>query len=312
MSETSTLSSAALLQQRLWGADPEAWRLHSEPHTAPLFEAALAAASIVPGTRLLDIACGTGMLLALAAERGARVTGLDVSPGMLQLAAEQAPSAELVLADLQSLPFADETFDVVTGINAFVFAEDSRRAITEAARVLAPGGRLVVGMFAEPERSQSTAIHDAMTELSPPERAAEHEPYALSAPGNLEVALEAAGLQLVGAAEVELDWYYEEVEHAVLGLSTSGGGTRAVEDVGIDAVRSTIRTALVPFTDATTGTVTLHNTFRWVGALKPPAGLDELDHRTAAGLDELDHRTAAGLDELDHRTAAGLDELDHR
>lgn len=267
MTEFATLSPAALVQQRLWSADPEAWKLYSEPHTAPLFEAALAAASVGPGTRLLDVACGTGLLLALAAERGAVTTGLDVSPGMLRVAAEQAPSAELRLGDLQTLPFDDGLFDVVTGINAFAFAEDPRIALAEAARVLAPGGRVVVGMFAEPERSQSTAIHDAMTTLGPPDRAAEHAPYALSAPGNLETALQEAGLRLDDAGEVELDWHYDEVEHAVIGLSMSGGGTRAVEDVGLDAVREAIRAALVPFTDQA-GAVTMHNTFRWVGAEK--------------------------------------------
>lgn len=268
MSEAVTLSAAALVQQRLWSADAEAWRRYSEPHTAPLFEAVLAAAELGPGVRVLDVACGTGLLLALAAQRGAEVSGLDVSAEMLHVAAEQVPIAALQLGDLQRLPYGDASFDVVTAVNAFAFAEDPREAIVDAARVLASGGRLVVGMFAEPERSQSTVIHEAMTRLSPPDRAAEHAPYALSAPGNLEAAIEAAGLQLAQAGEVHLDWHYDEVEHAVLGLSMSGGGTRAAEDVGLGAVRAAIRRALAPFTDEASGAVTLHNTFRWLSARK--------------------------------------------
>ena len=99
MSASAVLSAAALVQQRLWSADAEAWRLYSEPHTAPLFDAVLAAAEVGPGVRVLDVACGTGMLLALAAERGAEVSGLelnlahDVQPPELRAALGVAPGA---------------------------------------------------------------------------------------------------------------------------------------------------------------------------------------------------------------------------
>ncbi len=80
-------------------------------------------------------------------------------------------------------------FDAVTGINAFQFAGDPRQALREAARVTRPGGRVVASLFAASERSQGTVAHEAMSALVPPEQAADHAPYALSAPGNLESAL---------------------------------------------------------------------------------------------------------------------------
>ena len=125
-------------------------------------------------------------------------------------------------------------------------------------------------MFAEPERSESTAVHLAMAALSPPARDADHAPYALSAPGNLETALAAAGLDLSGAGEVPLSWQYASVADAVRGLLSSAGATRAVEDVGEQAVRATIESALAPFT-ATDGAVTMRNVFRWVAARRPDA-----------------------------------------
>jgi SAM-dependent methyltransferase len=261
-----TLSESALLQQRLWSADPEAWALYSEPHNRPLFEAVLDAARVGPGTTLLDVGCGSGLTLQLAAARGAIVSGIDVSPGLLAIAGDRLPRADLRLLDLQRLPWPDDSFDAVTGINAFAFAEDPVAAIGEAARVCRAGGRVVVGMFAEPERNESTAIHEAMTALSPPARAAEHEPYALSAPGNLEAALAAAGLTIESTGEVPVDWVYDEVAYAVRGLRGSGGGTRAVEDVGADAVGAAIEAALVPFTGPD-GRIVMHNLFRWVSAL---------------------------------------------
>jgi SAM-dependent methyltransferase len=267
--EHAALSDAALLQRRLWDADPEGWALYSEPHNVPLFTAVLDAAGVGAATRLLDVGCGTGRTLQLAAERGAILTGIDIAPGLLGIAAGRLPDADLRLGDLQVLPFANDSFDAVTGINAFQFAVDPLAAIADAARVLVPGGRLAIGMFAEPERAESTAVHVAMSALSPPARASDHAPYALSAPGNLEAALEHAGLAIGASGEVECQWSYSEVASAVRGLMGSAGGTRAIEDAGADAVRLAIEGALVPFTDPTTGAVLMTNTFRWIAGVKP-------------------------------------------
>ena len=260
--------ATALLQRRLWGSDPVGWALFAEPHNAPLFEAVLDAAQVRPGTRLLDVGCGTGGALELAHDRGAIVAGIDVTPGLLAIAAQRLPDADLWCGDLSELPFPDADFDAVIGINAFQFAGDPKAALVEAARVTKPGGVVAVGMFAEPERCESTAIHLAMAALSPPARDADHAPYALSAPGNLEAAMTAAGLQLSGAGEVPLSWHYASVADAVRGLLSSAGATRAVEDVGEPAVRATIEAALAPFT-AADGSVTMRNVFRWVSAQRP-------------------------------------------
>ena len=65
------LSAAAQVQRRLWGTDPRAWAELAEAHNQPLFEAVLHAAGAGPGTRLLDVGCGSGLTLVLAEERGA-------------------------------------------------------------------------------------------------------------------------------------------------------------------------------------------------------------------------------------------------
>jgi SAM-dependent methyltransferase len=86
------------------GSDPTGWARFAEPHTRLLFEAVLAATLVTAGTRLLDAGCGSGLLLELAAARGAIVTGLDVSPGLLAAGRDRVPDAELWLGDLQELP----------------------------------------------------------------------------------------------------------------------------------------------------------------------------------------------------------------
>lgn len=261
-----TISAAAAVQRRHWGTDPVAWAELSEPHNGPLFEAALDAAEVGAGTRLLDVGCGTGMLLTLAAGRGARPSGIDVTPELLAIARRRLPEADLREGDMESLPWDDEAFDAVTGVNAFQFAGDPGRALAEAARVLAPGGALVASLFAAPERSEGTAVHEAMASLSPPRKETEHAPYSLSEPGRLEAQMERVGLAVVAEGEVGCVWRYASIEDAVRAMAGSGGGARAVADAGLDAVRQKITPVLWRFRDEVDGSVSLRNTFRWVAA----------------------------------------------
>lgn len=92
----------------------------------------------------LDVACGTGRHMAHLAGRGHTVIGTDVSPGMLAVAREKLPDAELHLADMHALPVADASIDtVVTGL-ALNHVPDLAPVFAEFARVLRPGGHLVV------------------------------------------------------------------------------------------------------------------------------------------------------------------------
>src|SRR5580692_9846206 len=272
------LSAAAHVKRRLWGTDPRAWAELAEAHNQPLFEAVLAAAKVTRRTRLLDVGCGSGLTLVLAQERGAIPAGLDVSPGLLQIARDRLPDADLRAGDMEYLPFGDATFDAVTGVNAFQFAGNPQKALREVARVTRPGGRVVASLFAAPERSQGTVVHEAMNTLIPPGHAADHAPYSLSAPGHLEAALADAGLDLAGHGEVLCHWRYQTMDEAVKALLCSAGGARAIEAAGRDAVRDVLRRALGPFQDPQTGVVTLANTFRWVAARRPswPAGQHDL------------------------------------
>ena len=259
------LSAAALAQQALWGTDPDGWAEVAEPLNRRLFEAMLDATAVGAGTRLLDVGCGSGLALSLAAARGAVVAGLDVSPGLLDVARRRLPDADLRLGDLDELPYAEATFAVVLGINSFQFAADPVAALTGAGRVVEPGGMVAVSLFAEPERCQSTAVHIALSGLSPPVRREAHQPYALSAPGGLERALTAAGLVVGVSAEVPVDWAYRDADAAVRGLLSSGGGARAIQDSGRAAAAEAVRRAVQPFTQPD-GRILMHNVFRYVVA----------------------------------------------
>jgi SAM-dependent methyltransferase len=248
-------------QRSLWGRRPEDWSQLAEPQNTGLFADVLAAAGVGAGTDLLDVGCGSGLALSMAAALGARCSGIDISPALLAVAFERVPGADLREGGLDVLPFADAAFDVVLAVNALQFAFDPGAALGDVARVLRPGGRLALGQFAAPERCESTALHHAMEALIPAGRQEDHAPYALSAPGTLEAALRQAGLTVMLDREQPGDWRYADLDRALRGLLGSAGGARAVGIVGEERVRAAVTDGLAPFRDAE-GAYVMHNHFR--------------------------------------------------
>lgn len=102
-----------------------------------------------PGTRILDVACGTGVVTHQIAEHGGKtgqIVGYDINPEMLAIAqAKQSnTSIEWQLGDASRLPFQDESFDIVTCQFGLMFFEDRATNLREMYRVLAPGGQLAI------------------------------------------------------------------------------------------------------------------------------------------------------------------------
>ncbi|AHH97889.1 hypothetical protein GCM10010174_29650 [Kutzneria viridogrisea] len=100
-------------------------------------------ADIPPG-EALDAACGTGRHARHLVELGHRVTGVDLTPEMLDVARESVPQAQFTEGDLCELPFGEDSFDLVVSGLAVAHVAELDKAISELARVLRPGGRLVI------------------------------------------------------------------------------------------------------------------------------------------------------------------------
>jgi demethylmenaquinone methyltransferase/2-methoxy-6-polyprenyl-1,4-benzoquinol methylase len=109
-------------------------------------------AQVKPGDRVLDVATGTGDLALELARRGAEVVGCDFSESMLELARRKAPEVRFEWADALALPYDDGEFAAATvGFGARNFS-DLERGLTEMARVVRPGGRVVVLEITTPQR----------------------------------------------------------------------------------------------------------------------------------------------------------------
>jgi SAM-dependent methyltransferase len=122
---------------------------------APWAERVADAAALAPGERVLDVACGTGVLARAAARRtspGGTVTGVDINQGMLAVARRIAPEIDWRLGRAEALPFESGVFDVVVSQFGMMFFEDRAAAAREMLRVLRPGGRLAIAVWDALER----------------------------------------------------------------------------------------------------------------------------------------------------------------
>ncbi|NIR89273.1 MAG: methyltransferase domain-containing protein [Gammaproteobacteria bacterium] len=125
-------------------------RLLAPPIFEPWTHRVADAAGIRAGQRVLDVACGTGVLTRTVAQRvvpEGSVVGLDPNPGMLAVARRIAPQIEWRQGEAESLPYPDDSFDAVVSQFGLMFFTDRVAALREMMRVLAPEGRLAVAVF---------------------------------------------------------------------------------------------------------------------------------------------------------------------
>lgn len=102
------------------------------------------AAGVEVGERVLDVACGTGNAAVAAADAGARVTGVDTAPRLLEVARERLPEADFLEGDGAALPVEDDAFDAAVSVFGVIFVPDPAAAVAELVRATRPGGRIVV------------------------------------------------------------------------------------------------------------------------------------------------------------------------
>lgn len=110
-----------------------------------------------------DIACGDGVLTELIAERARRVVGVDISATVIAAARKRLvalPNVEFLSADMHALPLAEASFDHVFLMHALAYTQTPREALEQAARLLRPGGRLVLAALAEHDHRETMRAYD--------------------------------------------------------------------------------------------------------------------------------------------------------
>jgi ubiquinone/menaquinone biosynthesis C-methylase UbiE len=174
----------------------------------PFAEDLVDRAALASGERVLDVACGTGVVARAAAARVpelGRLTGLDLTDAMLEVArgAADGTAVEWVAGDAQALPFGDGAFDVVLSQQGLQFVPDPEAAAREMRRVLAPGGRALVACWAQLDRAPLIrAMAGVLTEQLPDLAAMPRIPHAMTSE-RLRELFTAAGFAEVDLGEHE-------------------------------------------------------------------------------------------------------------
>jgi SAM-dependent methyltransferase len=255
----------AQIQGELWGSRARDWSEANEPAWDPVFEFALRQAGVTTGTRLLDVGCGSGRALSIARAKGAEVSGLDASPGLVKIARHKLPAARIEVGEMEELPFDDEVFDVVTGINAFQFAGEMVRALSEARRVCRRSGTVMMLVWGRREDCELITVTMpalfALLPTAPPDKPAP----VLSEPGVIEGLMGRAGLSPTGSGEIGAPLAFPDAGTAVRAILSAGPSARAIKLAGEATVARAVAGTLGPVTQPD-GSVVYQNRFRWVTA----------------------------------------------
>jgi SAM-dependent methyltransferase len=211
------------------------------------------------GTRVLDVGCGSGEFLGMLDKAGAITAGIDPAPGMIELARAGVPAGDIRLGAVESLPWPNASFDVVTAVNALQFADDTEAALAEIVRVTIPGGLTAVASWAEGARNDLHVIEAAVAQSFGEELPPDGD---LRMPGGLAALLRDGGLDPVASGIVDVFWEAEDDAQLVRGV------LMGEDEAGLVAGAAAVITAARPFRTASGG-YRLVNAFRYAVGRTP-------------------------------------------
>ncbi len=167
----------------------------------PLAEDLVRQADIQPGERVLDVACGTGIVTRLAAQKtgpSGSITGLDINPGMLEVA-RSVVSTDIPVdwheAGAEKMPLPDENYDVVLCQVSLQFVEDKLAALSEMYRVLAEPGRVYINVPGKAGELFSIFIQELENHISPEAAGFAGQVFSLNDTEELHQLMEHAGFK---------------------------------------------------------------------------------------------------------------------
>ncbi|MGI8426909.1 MAG: class I SAM-dependent methyltransferase [Actinomycetota bacterium] len=254
-----------------WGAKSADWAEVQEPFLEPCYNLVLNICGVGPGTRVLDVGCGAGKFMEMASNRGALVTGIDGSAGMIEIARQRIPRGNIQSGSMDSLPYPANSFELVAGFNSFSHAEDQLDALLEARRVAMPGAPVAITVWA-PARPgwANEAVFGIMPTILPDLAGPEADVVEIGARSDsqpredpLAGLARKAGLTPRLTGDIDCPFVYSDEETLIKGFMSPGPFVEACRQVGEPAVRSAILSALEQFRTAAGG-YSFTNGFRYV------------------------------------------------
>ena len=217
------------------------------------YEEGVRRTGIGPGSVVLDLGCGPGGFCRRAVDAGARITGLDASAAMIQIARERVPQGRFDVGDIQDLPYEHSSFDIVTLFNSLQFTADPRAALAEVRRVATPAATVFIVVFGREERVELAAAWRALAPLLPPKPPAAPGPLALSQPGKLDDLVRSSGLAVTDAGYFDGLYEFHDQETMLRGQRSGQVAVLAERAVGAATVTDLIVKAFAPYRTSSGG-----------------------------------------------------------
>lgn len=260
---TMAPAGSASMQGELWGVRARDYAEVQEPTFLPLYESVLARPEVANAGAILDIGCGPGLALQVFSRVISKVAGIDATPPFIEIARRRVPGGDFRVAEMEELPHADNSFDVVTGFNAFQYAASPVNALQEARRLTKPGGTIVIAVWGLPETCEAAGHLKALGSLMPPPPPGAPGPFALSDETKLKALASEAGLSPIAVIDVACPWIYPELATALRGMLSAGPAERAIRASSFERARDAVAAAIEPYRTGSDG-YRLNNTFRYL------------------------------------------------
>ena len=216
-----------------WGRRAVDFSTLSEPSNAREYVALHQHLDVRAGDRLLDIACGSGLAIALAAARGAVCSGLDASARLVAVAQDRSPDADIQLGDMHALPWPDDSFDVVTSFRGIWGTTPD--AMQEVRRVLVAGGRVGLTVWGHIKVSPGAWALSPFRLASPAMVENQAAMVSLGRPGAGEELFDSWGFVDVERVSIPMVWEFADPETYARALASTGPAYEAIQTVGEEA-----------------------------------------------------------------------------
>ena len=256
-------AGSAPMQGDLWSARARDYAELQESYFRPLYESVQRRPELAKSQSILDVGCGPGLAAQLFAQSIANVAGVDASEAFINIARERMPGRNFRVSEMETLPHADGSFDVVTGFNSFQYAASPSNALREARRVAQPEGTIVIATWGLPEDCEAAGHLKALGALMPPPPPGAPGPFALSDESKLKALASEAGLTPIEVVDVQCPWIYPSLEVALRAMLSAGPAERAIRNSSIERARDAVANAIAPY-HTPSGEYHLRNKFRYL------------------------------------------------
>jgi SAM-dependent methyltransferase len=230
MTRPDTDSAQWTLVDEGWGREAADFATLSEPGNCREYVALHHRLAVDAGDRLLDVACGSGLALELARLRGAACSGIDASARLIAVARDRNPGCDLRIGDMQALPWAAASFDVVTSFRGIWGTTPG--AVAEIYRVLRPGGRAGITVWGHLKMSPGAWALAPLRLAAADKVGHQASMVSLGRPGAGEQLLSSHGFAEVERVDIPFAWEFADPELYARALASSGPAYEAIQNVG--------------------------------------------------------------------------------